>query len=45
MDILDHIADYIRAELGDNIFTDARRAAPKKSKPPFFPPIPKYPGW
>ena len=20
-------------------------AAPKKSKPPFFPPIPKYPGW
>ena len=24
---------------------DARRAAPKKSKPPFFPPIPKYPGW
>lgn len=26
MDILDHIADYIRAELGDDIFTDARRA-------------------
>jgi hypothetical protein len=25
MDILDHIADYIRAELGDDIFTEARR--------------------
>ena len=23
----------------------SRPAAPKKSKPPFFPPIPKYPGW
>jgi hypothetical protein len=27
MDILDHIADYIKAELGDDIFTDARRDA------------------
>lgn len=26
MDILDHIADYICAELGDDIFTDDRRA-------------------
>lgn len=26
MDILDHIADYIRAELGADIFTEARRA-------------------
>lgn len=26
MDILDHIANYIRAELGDDIFTDERRA-------------------
>ncbi len=25
MDILDHIADYIKAELGADIFTDARR--------------------
>lgn len=25
MDILDHIADYIRAELGDDIFTDQKR--------------------
>lgn len=25
MDILDHIADYLRAELGDDIFTDASR--------------------
>lgn len=27
MDILDHIADYIRAELGDDIFTEGRREA------------------
>jgi hypothetical protein len=27
MDILDHIADYIKAELGADIFTDDRRAA------------------
>ena len=25
MDILDHIADYIRAELGDDIFTEQKR--------------------
>jgi len=25
MDILDHIADYIKAELGADIFTDAKR--------------------